>query len=178
VPAPEGMTGAEASTVYLSGAAPYPQLPIPATQYATAETPLLSTNTPPSVGSVTAAPVVNRAWDMWGYVGTSGRIQYETRQPQKRNPVESSEFQPILVGPQPNYILNGFLYRSGGFPAALAAGRRSPYLSTRVDQLVTRTAGGPGKGTMGTSQRRFTATQVVPRYSTMPRQYDTQSAKQ
>src|SRR5215472_12120788 len=171
------MTGTEASTVYLSGAAPYPQLPIPTTQYATAETPLLSLKDQPSVGSVTAAPVVRRADAMWGYIGTSGRIQYETRLPEIYDNVDSSKFQPILVGPHLNYILNAFLYRAG-FPAALAAGRRSPYLSTRVDQLVTRTAGGPGKGTMGTSQRRFTAVQTVPRYSTMPKHYDTKGAKQ
>jgi|SRR5215472_6211172 len=175
IPEPGGMNAEEASTIYMWGAAPYPQMPMPATQFATASTPLLSVDVVPSVGSVTAAPVVDRANDTQGYIATAGRIQYMTGIPQMNDPVYSSKFQPSLVGPHVNYILNAFLYRAG-FPAALAAGRRSPYLSTRVDQLVTRTSGGPGPATMRQAPR-FKSVQTVPRYSTMPSMYNTQSTQ-
>jgi len=172
IPSPGGETAQEASSIYSER---YGQLPIPATAYATSTAGLRSINNPSALAPQWESSVVQRANKRDGMIATGGRQYVELVTPQVMDPPDSSKFQNWLIGPQVDYILNGFLYRCG-FPAALAPGRDPLDLSTRVDQIPTRTSGGPGPGTMR-SAPRFKAVQTVPRYSTMPPTYPTASSK-
>ena len=180
VPGPEGMTGEEASTVYRTGPGAYPELPMPATHFVTSTAAIKSNDPPPSVGKPADldAAIGSRKDKMTGYTPTGGHRMESMPIPQMYNSPPSSKYQEWFAGPIVNYVINLFLYRAG-YPAAtvMNGGRHNLALSTRVDQLVTRTSGGPGKAQMTTSQRRFNRVQQVPRYSTMPRSYPTQSAE-
>lgn len=176
IPDPQGLSGEQASKVYVSSTN-YAEMPMPATHYATASTELASTDVVPSViAGVGNASVVDRHDRMNGYHPTAGRQSYPTNVPPMYNSPYSSKFQDWLVGPHINYILNAKLYRCG-YPAAtvMNGGKRNQALSTRVDQLSTRSTGGPGPAYMR-SAPRFGRVQNVPRFSTMPRTYNTQSA--
>lgn len=179
IPAPAGETPEQASTVYRDGAAPYPEMPVPATAYVTSSTRLRSTDeVPPSpVPQWTNAAFVSRGNRRNGYLATAGSRIRRAVTPQVYESPDSSKFQPDLVGPQVDYVLNACLYRAG-YPAAsvMNGGLRNQALSTRVDQLVTRTSGGPGAATMLPAPR-FRKVQTIPRYATMPQQYPTQSAQ-
>lgn len=167
------MDAEEASSVYQGR---YGEMPVPATLFATSSTALRSIDVTPSVpNSASNAAVVDRHNRRNGTVSTAGRQSYETPVPPMYNSPYSSKFQNWLMGPQVNYILNACLYRCG-YPAAtvMNGGRHNLALSTRVDQLATRTSGGPGKSVMTQSQRRFSRVQSIPRYSTMPKAYPTQ----
>ena len=155
----------------------YGQMPVPATQFATSVTALQSLETMPSVNTVASnASVVDRHLRRNGIVYTAGRQSRVAGTPQRRQDVSSSAFQKWLLGPQVNYILNLDWYIA--YPAAtvMFGGDHNLALSTRVDQLQTRTTGGPGPSAM-TPYPRFKAVQQVPRYSTMPPMYPTQSTQ-
>lgn len=174
VPAPGGMTGEQASSVYQGF---YGEMPMPATQFATSVTALASLDVTPSLPTrASNASVVDRTNDMTGYRATAGVQDYETTTPQMLPPVLSSKFQDLLIGPHVNYIQNLNLF-AAGYPAAtvMLGGMHNLALSTKVDQLVTRTTGGPGPGSMRQAPR-FKSVQTVPRYSTMPSSYPTQGA--
>jgi hypothetical protein len=177
IPGPEGMTGEQASSVYRSGPGEYPEMPMPATHFVTATTALASLDVTPSVNVLTNAGIVDRSDKMTGYYPTGGKQAYSTTIPAMYDSPYSSKFQPWLIGPIVNYIKNAFLYRAG-YPAAsvMLGGMHNLALSTRVDQLVTRSSGGPGPAAMTTSQRRFGKVQNVPRYSTAPQAYPTMAA--
>lgn len=175
IPPPEGMTGEQASSVYQGF---YGEMPMPATDYATSTSALKSADVVPSTPTVASnASVVTRVDKMTGYTPTSGRQNYKATTPPMYVSPYSSKFQPWLMGPQVNYVINTFLYRAG-YPAAtvMNGGRHNLALSTRVDQLVTRSSGGPGPAAM-TPQPRFNAVQRIPRFSTRPKSYPTQSAQ-
>jgi len=173
VPSPGGENAQQASTVYEHF---YGELPMPATAFATSATPLQSTDVTPSIRTVASnASVVQRANRRNGMVATGGRQMYDTTTPQVYDPVDSSKFQQWLMGPQVNYILNGCWYIAYPAASVMLGGLRNQALSQRIPQLVTRTSGGPGPATM-LQAPRFKAVQTVPRYSTMPPQYPTQSA--
>lgn len=174
IPAPGGMTGEQASSVYQGF---YGEMPVLATDYATSTTALRSLEVVPSTpNSASNASIVNRANRRNGTISTSGTEDFPEITPQYPPYVESSKFQPKLLGPLVNYVLNACLYRAG-YPAAsvMNGGLHNLALSTRVDQLPTRISGGPGPAAMTTSQRRFQRVQNIPRFSTMPQQYKTQS---
>lgn len=178
MPEQGGMSPEQAATVYRTGARQYAELPVPATHYTLSSARLRSIDINPSVGtSKSNAAVVNRHDRMNGYTATEGRQSYETNQPQMMNPVRSSEFQPWLIGPIINFVQNLCIYRAG-YPAAsvMNGGLHNLALSTRVDQLATRPTGGPTQSMMTTPQRRFAKVQRIPRYSTMPASYQTESA--
>jgi len=172
IPSPGGETAQEASSVYQDR---YGQLPIPATAYATSAAALRSTNDPSVLAPQWDSSVVQRANKRDGMIATGGRQYREVITPQVMDPPDSSKFQTCLIGPQVDYILNRFLYRCG-FPAALAPGRDAIDLSTKVDQIPTRTTGGPTPASMRPAPR-FKAVQTVPRYSTMPPTYPTASSR-
>lgn len=174
IPQPQSENGQMASTVYQGM---YGEMPVPATNYVTATTALKSLETVPSMPTLMSnASVVSRKDKMTGYTPTEGRQNYETTTPPMYMSPYSSKFQPWLMGPIVNFVQNLFLYRAG-YPAAtvMNGGRHNLALSTRVDQLVTRSTGGPGPAAM-TPYPRFSAVQNIPRYSTMPPQYPTESA--
>jgi|SRR5215475_11964655 len=174
IPGPGGATAEEQSSVYDNF---YGQMPVPATQFATAVTALASLEDQPSVNTAQSnASVVSRANRRNGIVSTGGLQLLDNTTPQINKPVESSKFQAQLIGPHVNYVLNAGWYIA--YPAAtvMNGGRRNQALSTRVDQLVTRTSGGPGPATMRQAPR-FKAVQTVPRYSTMPPSYPTASTR-
>lgn len=178
IPDPQGMSGETASQVYYrTGGPAYGEMPVPATHFVSAVTPLKSLEVVPDVlaGHDTAGTVERRD-KMTGYTPTAGRQSYPTETPQMAKPVQSSKFQDWLVGPMVNFVQNRFLYRCG-YPAAtvMNGGKHNLALSTRVDQLATRSTGGPGPSQM-TSAPRFKRVQTIPRYSTMPRAYKTESA--
>lgn len=177
IPGPEGMTGEEASTVYLEGAGAYPEMPMPATHFVTSTAALTSLDVVPSVNVLTNPGIVDRSDKMVGYHATAGQQDFVPGPTPAPAPVWSSRFQPHYIGFIVNYVLNAFLYRAG-YPAAsvMNGGLHNLAYSTRVDQLVTRSSGGPGPAQMTTSQRRFGRVQQVPRYPTAPQQYPTQSA--
>lgn len=175
IPGPQGMTGEQASSVYQGF---YGELPVPATDYATSATALKSLEVVPSTPTVASnASVVSRVDKMTGYTATAGRQNYETPTPPMYKSPYSSKCQDWLMGPQVNYVLNLFLYRCG-YPAAsvMNGGLHNLALSTRVDQLVTRQTGGPGPAAMLPAPR-FGMVQKIPRFSTMPKTFPTQSAQ-
>jgi hypothetical protein len=172
-PAPGGMNAGQASSVYQGF---YGELPMPATSFVTSTTAVKSVDIVPSVGATTDAAIVDRSNRMNGYLATGGFSERDTGIPQMYNSPYSSKFQPLTVGWIVNYVINACLYRAG-YPAAtvMNGGRRNMALSTRVDQLVTRSSGGPGPAQM-TSAPKFKRVQTVPRFSTMPQAYPTQGA--
>lgn len=172
IPDPGGQTAQEAVSIYQDR---YGEMPVPATAYATASTALKSLEVVPSyVTSSANASVVNRANMRQGMVSTGGRQGYFTPTPQVYDSPDSSKFQPYLMGPQVNYVLNNKWYIA--YPAAtvMNGGKHNLAWSERVPQLPTRYSGGPGPATMRQAPR-FKAVQVVPRYSTMPPTYPTAS---
>jgi hypothetical protein len=175
IPPPEGMTGEQASSVYQGF---YGEMPMPATSYATSATALQSLEIVPSIAENSAnAAVVNRANRRNGMMASAGYDERELDVPQMYNSPYSSKFQSYQIGPIFNWFINQCLYRAG-YPAAtvMNGGRHNLALSTRVDQLVTRSSGGPGPAAM-TAQPRFNAVQKIPRFSTRPKSYPTQSAQ-
>lgn len=154
----------------------YGEMPMPATQFATSTARIQSLNVEPSVKTSFAnASLVDRRDRMNGYIPTAGRQAYVDWTPQNNKPVYSSQFQKWLIGPHINFIINRCLYRAG-FPAATISfgTMRNLGLSERTPQVPTRTSGGPGPATM-TPAPKFGSVQRVPRYSTMPSMYQTQS---
>lgn len=171
---PDSATPQQQSTVYDKF---YGQMPIPATQYAMSDTPLRSVDIQPSVQTAMSnASIVQRANQKWGMSSTGGYGSREEDTPQLNKPVPSSKFQDWLIGPQTNYSMNSMWYIA--YPAAtvMFGGQHNLALSERVPQLVTRTTGGPGPGSMRQAPR-FKSVQTVPRYSTMPTSYKTSSAQ-
>lgn len=172
IPTPGGETAQESSSVYDTM---YGQMPIPATAFKSSET-ALSTVTQPSVlAPQWESAIVNRRNRRNGMIAVGGRQSNEVRSPAVAQQVVSSHFQDWLVGPQVDYSLNTGWYIY--YPAAtvMNGGQHNLALSTKVDQLPTRTSGGPGPATMRQAPR-FKAVQTVPRYSTMPPTYPTSSA--
>jgi hypothetical protein len=155
----------------------YGEMPMPATQYATTVTALTSLETVPSVRTVASnASIVDRRSRRNGLQYTAGRMSRPNGLPETPKPVRSSKFQKWLIGPQVNYIQNLDWYIV--YPAAtvMFGGDRNLALSTRVDQLATRTTGGPGPASMRPAPR-FSRVQQVPRYSTVPRMFPTQTTQ-
>jgi hypothetical protein len=173
IPEPGGESAAQASSVYQGF---YGELPMPATSFVTSTSTLKSLDIVPSVGSATQNAVVKRANNMKGYIASAGFSDRYNPIPQMYLSPYSSKFQPKTIGYLIDYVLNSFLYRAGGVPVGIGRpGRVTPNLSTRVDQLVTRSTGGPGPSFMMPAPR-FKKVQTVPRYSTMPQAYNTESA--
>lgn len=153
----------------------YGEMPVPATAYANVASRLQSLDTPPSVRTVASnASVVDRRDRRNGLDYTGGRQSRKDPAPQMNNPVLSSDFQRWLIGPHVNYVLNDDWYIA--YPAATISfgTMRNLAWSEKVDQLPTRTTGGPGPAAMLPAPR-FKSVQTVPRYSTMPSMYNTQS---
>jgi hypothetical protein len=174
IPRMGGATPEQQSAVYNEF---YGNMPMPATQYATSVTALQSLDITPAVRTIASnASVVDRHLRRNGLVYTAGRQSDKNTPPQIPRPVLSSVFQKWLIGPQVNYILNNDWYIA--YPAAtvMFGGDHNLALSTRVDQLTTRTTGGPGPSQMGAAPR-FKRVQQVPRYSTIPPMYPTQSTQ-
>lgn len=172
IPRPGGENAQEASA-YLGGF--YGEMPIPATAYVTSVARLQSIGVTPSVRTVASnASVVDRRDRRDGIDYTGGRQSRKDWTPQMPNPVYSSDWQPWLIGPIVNYILNDNWYIA--YPAAtvMQGGRHNLAWSERVPQLPTRTSGGPGPAAMGPAPR-FKSVQTVPRYSTAPTMFNTQS---
>ena len=155
----------------------YGEMPVPATQFATSVTALQSLEVTPSVRTVASnASVVQRRLRRNGLQYIAGRHSRKNDLPQMNNPVRSSRFEKWLIGPQVNYVLNDDWYIA--YPAAtvMFGGDHNIALSTKVDQLPTRTSGGPGPATMRPAPW-FRKVQAVPRYSTMPNFYNTQTTQ-
>jgi hypothetical protein len=174
IPRMGGATPEQQSAVYNEF---YGNMPMPATQYATSVTSLSSLDIVPGVRTIASnASVVDRHLRRDGLVYTAGRQSRKSLTPQQNKPVTSSNFEKWLLGPQVNYITNNDWYIA--YPAAtvMFGGDHNLALSTRVDQLTTRTTGGPGPSAMGAAPR-FSRVQQVPRYSTIPPMYPTQSTQ-
>ena len=174
IPSPDSESAQEASSVYSNR---YGQMPIPATAFATSATALRSTNDPSVRAPQWEAALVQRANRRDGLTATGGLQTLKVVTPQVMDPPDSSKFQDWLIGPHVDYILNSKWYIA--YPAAtvMNGGTRNQALSTRVDQIPTRTSGGPTGSTMRAAPR-FRAVQTVPRYSTMPPTYPTASTSQ
>jgi hypothetical protein len=173
IPSPGGENAQEASS-YLGGF--YGEMPIPATAYVTSTAALHSRDVIPSVRTVASnASVVDRRPRRNGIDYTAGRQSRKAESPQRYKPIPSSWWQHWLIGPQVNYILNDCWYIA--YPAATISfgTMRNLAWSEKVPQLPTRTTGGPGPAAMMPAPR-FQSVQNVPRYSTMPSQYPTQSS--
>lgn len=174
IPQPQGMDAQEAASVYEGF---YGDMPVPAPAFVPSTTRLHSIDMPPSVRTVASnASVVDRHWRQNGIDYTGGRQSYPQETPQINKPVLSSGYQNWLIGPQVNYVLNDCWYIA--YPAAtvMLGGMHNLALSEKVPQLPTRTTGGPGPAAMLPSPR-FKSTQTIPRYSTMPSMYNTQSQR-
>lgn len=169
------MTGEQASSVYQGF---YGEMPMPATSFDTSTAALKSVDVVPDVLSDGEnSTIVKRANRMNGYVASAGfSDRFNPNPPMYLSPY-SSKFQPKTIGFIVDYVLNACLYRAGAPAGVGLPGRAHPYWSFRVDQLVTRSSGGPGPAQMTTPQRRFARVQTIPRYSTMPQSYPTESAQ-
>lgn len=169
-----GVSPETQSSVYETN---YGNMPVPATQFAGSVAQLHSLSKQPSiVTSARNSALVNRVERRNGLHYTKGRHVRDAPLPQYNDPVYSSEYQTWLIGPHVNYILNDAWYIA--YPAATISfgTNRNLALSQKVPQIVTRTTGGPGPSAMRPAPK-FTAVQQVPRYSTMPSSYNTQSAQ-
>jgi len=170
-----GDSAQEASSVYDDF---YGQMPVPATQFATSVTALSSLETVPSVRTAMAnASVVSRHNRRNGIKNNAGYQIREAETPQIPRNVNSSRFQEWLVGDQVAFSLNDDWYIAYPAASVMLGGLRNLALSTRVAQLPTRTTGGPGPASMR-PRPRFSRVQTIPRYSTMPPQYPTQSTQE
>lgn len=171
IPQPGGENAQEASSVY---AGFYGEMPVPDTAYITAVSRVHSFDIQPSVRTVASnASVVDRRDRRKGIDYTAGRQSRKSKTPQMLKPVDSSDFQEHLIGPQVNYILNDNWYIA--YPAATISfgTMRNLGWSEKVPQLPTRTTGGPGPAAMLPAPR-FKSVQTIPRYSTMPTMYNTE----
>ena len=151
----------------------YGELPVPATAYANSKTTLNSRDYVPSVRTVASnASIVDRHDRLDGIISTGGRESKPAIHPQMNRPVWSSLFQRFLIGPLVNYQINDKWYIA--YPAAtvMLGGKHNMAWSEKVPQLPTRATGGPGPAAMGAAPR-FKSVQTVPRYSTLPTQYNT-----
>jgi hypothetical protein len=174
IPEPDGETAQEASTVYQQR---YGELEMPVTQYVLSDTPLVSVDVVPSTPTNESnASVVKRALRTIGMRFLGGVQHYDTPVPQQYLSPYSSKFQQVLVGPHPNVAFNDKWYIAYPAASVMNGGLHNLGLSERVPQIVTRSSGGPGPATMLPAPK-FTRVQNVPRYSTMPQQYPTRSAK-
>jgi hypothetical protein len=174
IPEPDGETAQEASTVYQQR---YGELEMPATHYVTSVAPLASVDVVPSTPTDESnASVVQRALRTVGMRFLGGVTHREAPVPQMYDSPYSSKFNEILIGPHLNAALNDAWYIAYPAASVMNGGLHNLGLSERVPQIVTRSSGGPGPATMLPAPK-FTRVQNVPRYSTMPQQYPTQSAK-
>lgn len=175
IPQPGGENAQEASSVYGGF---YGEMPKPATAYAMSVARMQSLDVTPSIRTVASnASVVDRHDRRDGLGYTGGRQSRREITAQSNNPVRSSAFQHWLIGPIVNYVMNDKWYIA--YPAAtvMQGGMHNLAWSEKVPQLVTQPGGGPGPGAMLPAPR-FKSVQTVPRYSTMPTMYNTQSSQQ
>lgn len=174
IPEPGAETAKEASSVYQER---YGELEMPATQYALSDTPLLSVDDVPSVATdMSNASVVTRALRMVGLRFLGGVQQKEMPVPQMYESPYSSKFNPILTGFHLFNQWNDAWYIAYPAASVMNGGLHNLAISERVPQLITRSSGGPGPATMRPAPK-FSRVQQVPRYSTMPKTYPTQSTK-
>jgi len=174
IPEPDGESAQEAATVYQQR---YGELEPPATQYVTSTSPLASVDDVPSVATTESnASVVQRALRTVGLHFLGGIQHRNAPVPQMYDSPYSSKFNQILIGPHLSAQFNDKWYIAYPAASVMNGGLHNLALSERVPQLVTRSTGGPGPAAM-TAAPKFTRVQNVPRYSTMPQQYPTQSAK-
>lgn len=174
IPEPDGETAQEASTVYQQR---YGELEVPATHYVTSDTPLKSTDVVPSTPTTESnASVVKRALRTVGLRFLGGVTHREAPVPQMYLSPYSSKFNEILIGPHLSAQFNDNWYIAYPAASVMNGGLHNLGLSERVPQIVTRSSGGPGPATMLPAPK-FSRVQNVPRYSTMPQQYPTTSAK-
>jgi len=174
IPEPDSETAQEAATIYQQR---YGELEPPATQYVTSDTPLKSVDVVPSTPtSESNASVVKRALRTVGLRFLGGVQHREAPVPQMYDSPYSSKFNEILIGPHLSAQFNDKWYIAYPAASVMNGGLRNLGLSERVPQIVTRASGGPGPATMLPAPK-FTRVQNVPRYSTLPQQYPTSSAK-
>jgi hypothetical protein len=174
IPEPDSETAQEAATVYQQR---YGELETPATHYVMSDAPLKSVDVVPSVATTESnASVVKRALRTVGLHFLGGVQHREAQAPQIPDNVDSSKFNQILIGPHLSAQFNDKWYIAYPAASVMNGGLHNLALSERVSQLVTRASGGPGPATMMPAPK-FTRVQNVPRYSTMPQQYPTSSAK-
>ena len=167
----QGATPEEAASVYNGF---YGEMPIPVTAYAQSVSRLESVDIQPSVRTVASnASIVDRRNRRKGLHYTAGRQLRRAAPPQMNKPVPSSKFNEHLYGPQVNYVINKAWYIAYPAASVMLGGLRNLAWSTKVDQLPTRTSGGPGPSAMLPAPR-FKSVQTVPRYSTMPSMYNTE----
>ena len=153
----------------------YGEMPIPATAYVSNSARLASRDVSPTVRTIASnASVVDRHDRLNGLVYTGGRRANRERTPQYNKPVFSSAYQPVLFGPQVNYIINKAWYIAYPAASVMLGGLHNLAWSEKTPQLPTRTSGGPGPAAMMPAPR-FKSVQTVPRYSTMPTMYNTAS---
>jgi len=174
IPEPDSETAQEAATVYQQR---YGELETPATHYVTSDAPLKSVDVVPSVQTRESnASVVQRALRTVGLHFLGGIQHREAPVPQMYDSPYSSKFNQILIGPHLSAQFNDAWYIAYPAASVMNGGLHNLGLSERVPQIVTRASGGPGPATMLPAPK-FTRVQNVPRYSTMPQQYPTSSAK-
>ena len=123
------------------------------------------------------AAIVDRHLSRHGIDAHYSHGSERVRTPFIPQPVKSSEFQPVLIGPIKQWFINRGWYIA--FPAAtLSQGiNRNLGLAEKTPQLDTRTSGGPGGiGVVMGPRPAFSRVQSVPRYSAAPKTYDTKGA--
>jgi hypothetical protein len=174
IPEPDAESAQVASTVYQER---YGELEMPATHYVLSDTPLKSVDVVPSTpNSKSNASVVVRALRTVGLRFLGGVQHREAPVPQMYLSPYSSKFNEVLVGPHLSAQFNDAWYIAYPAASVMNGGLHNLGFSERVPQIVTRSTGGPGPASMLPAPK-FNRVQNVPRYSTMPQQYPTKSAK-
>ncbi len=171
-----GIQGQNAQQFSASAAPPYhAELDPPATSYTHATSPVHSTDVVPGLGHAYEAPVVDARFHREGIDYAYSHGSRGTPVAQRTTVPESSKYQPSNVNLF-DYVINRGWYICYPAASVMLGGMRNQGLSERVPQLVTRNTGGPGTDrTRMTSKPFYTKVQNVPRYSTLPQNYDTTS---
>lgn len=181
---PYDKRNSDAESVYNADLVP------PATSYATVRSGLsVQGFAPPTLRPKTRAAYVNRIErrdgirNMWSW-GAVNMFPFTASLPKKASGgmspgVNSTEFQPNLVQLH-DWSQNDQWYICwNGTGSGLFQGSqeiRYDYPSFRVEQVETRTSGGPGPvGTSMQPRNRYTAVQKIRKYTATPRYYNTTS---
>ena len=162
VPIPEGVGMTPGQTP--------PPVPEPATAYAFTSTPLISRLRGAVATRRTGAAVTSRV-PFRSDVDSYSHTAKPAEQPQTPQPVRSSLFQTVLVGPIVNVSTNLGLYRAG-FPISGALLRPNPGWTFQAPKATT----AQRAKTSMTPRPAYGRVQNVPKYRTRPGVYPTKSA--
>lgn len=172
-----GVQGINAETLSRKTAPPYhATLEPPATSYVDTDTPLKSQQPALASRPTQNASLVDSRFHREGLVYSYSHGSRPSGIPQQAQAPQTSKYQPTNTNLF-DYVTNLGWYICYPAASVMLGGLHNLGLSERVPQLVTRNTGGPGTDrTRMLGKPQYTKVQNVPRYSTLPQNYNTTSA--